>query len=506
MRIERAGLSLALWDGRGKGKNLRVYLTGLPGQTHYERVWLEEGQGNIYPPVTRTFADSNFINAAEKWLASQGNPTWGQVCQWVMAPSQPAPIPQPTGPTMDTLRSTLEQSLIVHLVPAARMAGLAFKNGLQKAEIIDRLCRNEDLARRAVDALAKLREGNLPEPSRARPDWLDDDEPTPGPTAPQLVPEQAPAPTIDLSQYVKRPELAPFAREHWAREQILAAEGRVSQRCDALDAAVAELQEKRPLVITLPGKPEPVKVNGLRHEKFEDALRACQAGVHVMLVGPAGSGKTYAAEQIAHALSLTYHKQPPVNYAHEILGHFDAHNRYHRTPTREAVEHGGLLNLDEFDASSADAGLACNQVADSSSFVAFPDGMVAKNRDFVIIAGTNTDGSGATMEYAGRARLDGATLNRFALIQWGYDPRVEDSIGSACPEWVAAVRAVRAFALQRGILDVCATMRDIATGVRLIGAGLSRTRVLEMTQQRGAVKEAWAEVCRLPAVSRFIKG
>jgi MoxR-like ATPase len=224
-----------------------------------------------------------------------------------------------------------------------------------------------------------------------------------------------------------------------------------------------------------------------------------------MLVGPAGSGKTYAAEQVAHALSLKYHKQPPVNYAHEILGHFDAHNRYHRTPTREAVEHGGLLNLDEFDASSADAGLACNQVADSSSSVAFPDGMVTKHADFVIVAGTNTDGSGATMEYAGRTRLDGATLNRFALIRWDYDSRLEDSVGASCPQWVAAVRAIREFSKSRGILDVVATMRDIAHGAKLL-ARVDRAKVLAMTQRRGALVECWRDIEALPAVRTFLKG
>jgi len=477
MKTERAGLTLSLWDGRSKGKNLRIYLTGLTGQSGRASVWLEEGEGNIYPPRVRTYGDSNFTFAAEKWLASQGNPTWGQVCQWVMQPAPASPVPQ--APIPANHRATLESALIVHLVPAARMAGLAFRNGLAKGEIIERLCRNEDLTRRAVEALETLRKGgDSPKPAPAPANWLDDDEPTGERSEPTQAPaSEARVSDVDLSPYAKRTELAPFATRDWAREQILAAEGRAAQRLD-----------------------------GLRHARFEDALRAAQAGVHVMLVGPAGSGKTYAAEQIAHALSLTYHKQPPVNYAHEILGHFDAHNRYHRTPTREAVEHGGLLNLDEFDASSADAGLACNQVADSSSAVAFPDGMVRKHKDFVIIAGTNTDGSGATMEYAGRARLDGATLNRFALIRWDYDPRVEDSIGSTCPAWVAAVRAIRAFAKQRGILDVCATMRDIATGARLIGAGLPRSTVLEMTQRRGALVEAWTEIERLREVSTFVKG
>jgi cobaltochelatase CobS len=499
---QRAGLTLSLWDGRDRGKNLRIYVRGLARQHANDAVWLEEGAGkgagNIYPPVARTYGDSNFVFALEKWLAAQGSPTWGQVCQWVMQPAAPAPAPIP-----ENLRATLEEALIVHLAPAARMAGLAFKNGLQKAEIIERLLRNEELARRAVDALDTLRKGEKPEnraPSTPASDWLSDD--APAPPAPK---SEASAPNVNLSEYVKRPELAPYAKHsdvNSVRSQVITAK----EAIEGLQAQVKALQEAQPVVISLPNKPEPVKVNGLRHAKFEQMLRALQAGVHVMLVGPAGSGKTYAAEQAAHALSLTYHKQPPVNYAHEILGYQDAHSRYVRTATREAVEHGGLLNLDEFDASSADAGLACNQVADSSSFVSFPDGLIAKHKDFVIVAGTNTDGSGATMEYAGRARLDGATLNRFALIQWDYDSRLEDQVGAACPQWVAAVRGIRAFAKARGILDVVATMRDIGTGARLVAGGISRSDALEMTQKRGALKECWNDVLRLPAVATFLKG
>jgi cobaltochelatase CobS len=498
VRGQNMATTLGLWTHPKNPADIRLYVNGFPGQQRDQRVYIDptgEAHARGYDDNT---ADQLRLAVADWFAKTHG--TFEVAMRSIVTPT---PIHTPKIP-MDT-RRTLEESLIVQLAPAARMAGLAFKNGLSKAEIIERLMRNEALAQRAVECLESLRGGQTPERDAPKPDWLDDDAPVSPPPAP-IPASEARAPLVDLSAYVRRPELQDYAKHsdvNSVRSQVITAKGDIT----ALQTRVESLEHNAPVVISLPNKPEPVKVNGLRHEKFEDMLRALQAGVHVMLVGPAGSGKTYAAEQAAHALGLKYHKQPPVNYAHEILGSINpVSDKLVRTPTRDASEFGGLLNLDEFDASSADAGLACNQVADSSSYIAFPDGLIPKHRDFIIVCGTNTDGSGATMEYAGRARLDGATLNRFARIQWDYDPRLEDQMGAKHPAWIAAIRAIRAFAKQRGILDVVATMRDISTGSRLLDAGLSPSKVLEMTQQIGATRECWADILRIAAVSAFLKG
>jgi cobaltochelatase CobS len=487
VRGQNMATTLGLWTHPKNPADVRLYVNGFPGQQRDQRVYIDPTGEAHARGYDDNVADQLRLAVADWFAKTHG--TFEVAMRSIVTPT---PIHTPKIP-MDT-RRTLEESLIVQLAPAARMAGLAFKNGLSKAEIIERLLRNEALARRAVECLESLR-GKNPAPAPA-PDWLDDNAPIPVP-----APVSPPPQNIDLSAYAKRTYVdSEIALQNTAHKMA-------GEKITALHTRVESLERNAPVVISLPNKPEPIKVNGLRHEKFEDMLRALQAGVHVMLVGHAGSGKTYAAEQAAHALGLKYHKQPPVNYAHEILGSINpVSDKLVRTPTRDASEFGGLLNLDEFDASSADAGLACNQVADSSSYIAFPDGLIPKHRDFIIVCGTNTDGSGATMEYSGRARLDGATLNRFARIQWDYDPRLEDQMGAKHPAWIAAIRAIRAFAKQRGILDVVATMRDISTGVRLLDAGLSPTKVLEMTQQIGATRECWADILRIAAVAQFLKG
>lgn len=490
--ITRNGLTLSLWDGREKGKNLRVYLNGLPGQMKGDAVWLECGAGDIYPPIARSYGDSNFVFAAEKWLQTQGNPTWGQVCAWM---TQPTPIPAPVVP--QNLRHALESALIVHLVPAARMAGLAFKNGLQKAEIIDRLLRNEELAKRAVAALETLRNGGTPDKKPA-PDWLADEEPmqTGGAPAPALNT----LPAVDLSAY---------ARITYVDGQTAALRERAGSIEKAMlhqSAAIKALQDAAPIVLQFPEKPAPVKVDGLTHPQFADLVRDLRAGLHCMLVGGAGSGKTTASEQAAKALERKYYKHAPPQYVHEILGHFDAHNRYNRTATRDAVEHGGVVCYDEADRSAAEALIALNAVLDASEYVAFPDGLIRKHPDFVAVLCTNTDGSGATMQYASASRQDGSTMDRVMVYDWQIDPRIETQMSRGEAAWLAAVLAIREFVRTRGILDVVATARATKHGAISLQSGADRVKVLERTCKRGALVEAWPDVLRLPAVAAYLKG
>jgi hypothetical protein len=405
-------------------------------------------------------------------------------------------------------RAALEAANVVHLVPAARMAGFRFRIGLTKAGIIEGLARYPAMMAAAVMALQRLQAGDSPPaPPRAlAADWLDDDNAPAPPPAPILTPptpQPEPRGDVDLSEYAKRT---------WTREEILVAEGRSTRRMDAVQAMVAiaqqdikALQESRPIVIALPERPEPIPVHGVAHPQFPDLLLTLRAGLHCMLVGPAGSGKTYSAEQAAIILAKKFFAQGAVTYAHELLGYIDAHSRYVRTQFRDAFEHGGIILLDEFDASSPEAALVVNAGL-ANGFCAFPDGLVQKHPEFVCIVGANTDGSGATISYSGRARLDGAFLDRFIMFRWNVDPRIEAQLSAGNGEWLELVRAVRAFALKRDILDVVATPRAVKFGAALLQQGMPRAAVLERTLKRGALVEAWPEVERLPIVANFLRG
>lgn len=400
------------------------------------------------------------------------------------------------------LRARLEATNIIHLVPAARAAGFRFRNGLSKAQIIDGLARYPAMLSACVATLEKT-----PAPSNAA-DWIDEPEPT---NAPAPIPTPTPTPIAQAS--AQAIDLSEYATREWARGEILAAEGRSARRVDAVSdelnthaALIKELQEQRPLALHFPERCEPLLINGLRHPRYVEFLRALRAGLHCALIGGAGTGKTTATEQAARDLGLKYYKEKPFTFPHEVLGHFDARNNYHRTPTREAVENGGLICFDEADRSTPEALIALNAVLDTSEFVAFPDQIVRKHPDFRGVFAGNTDGSGATMQYTSASRQDGSTLDRLVTFQWDIDERIESNMARGHEDLLAAVRAIRKFVSDRGIMDVLGTPRATKHGAILLESGMARPLILEVTCKRGALVEAWSEVLRLPAVVNFLRG
>ena len=100
------------------------------------------------------------------------------------------------------------------------------------------------------------------------------------------------------------------------------------------------------------------------------------------------------------------------------------------------------------------------------------------------IATANTLGTGPTAEFAGRQKLDPATLNRFVKIFIDTDESMEDSIvtdmlGEATAQaWLKKVRHVR-----RAVADLrikhFVTMRDSINGARLIAPGAGKFSQVE---------------------------
>lgn len=70
------------------------------------------------------------------------------------------------------------------------------------------------------------------------------------------------------------------------------------------------------------------------------------------MVGPAGSGKTTIASQVAQALGLDFYCYGAISQAFEFLGYYDANGKYVETDFYRAFKHGGLVLMDEMDAST----------------------------------------------------------------------------------------------------------------------------------------------------------
>ncbi|MDX1964336.1 MAG: AAA family ATPase [Pirellulales bacterium] len=182
----------------------------------------------------------------------------------------------------------------------------------------------------------------------------------------------------------------------------------------------------------------PVKSTERRHKLLPKLLRKLAAGLHVMLVGPAGSGKTTLASQAAQELGLEFSfiSCSAGMSEGQLLGRLlpvEAGGTFNYVPSAlvEAYESGkSLFLLDEFDAADGNTATVLN-AALAGKTMALPNRaanpLAQRHKDFKLIAAANTFGLGADRMYAGRNQLDGATLNRFtcATIEVDYDRELE---------------------------------------------------------------------------------
>jgi len=240
------------------------------------------------------------------------------------------------------------------------------------------------------------------------------------------------------------------------------------------------LANHRPLMVQVNDMP-PVDV-GRAHHCFEDVLLMVVAGTSPFLVGPAGSGKTTLAEQIAKALDRKFYMAARVTSEFKLVGFIDAQGNCVRTQFREAYEHGGVFLFDEVDASDPDAMTAFN-AALANGYADFPDGMVHRHPDICAIAAGNTFGRGADRQYVGRNQLDAATLDRFQIYEVDYDEELEVFLAGNEP-WARYVQAVRAAAEEAKIRHVISPRASIA-GAKLLAAGMSLTKVVQATIWKG---------------------
>ena len=218
------------------------------------------------------------------------------------------------------------------------------------------------------------------------------------------------------------------------------------------------------------------------HKALERVLRYAANRKAVILVGPAGSGKTTLAEQVAEALKLPFYMSGKCVDEVKITGYMDGGGTYRTTAFRKAYEEGGLFLFDEIDGWSPDALVAVNAPL-AGKWGDFPDGMVKRHPDFVPIAAANTYGRGADRQYVGREQLDAATLDRFGVIEIDYDEDLELAI-SPDREWTKFCQKVRKACDDEKVRHIVSPRASIAGG-EMLAAGDLRADVEETYVWRG---------------------
>jgi len=209
-------------------------------------------------------------------------------------------------------------------------------------------------------------------------------------------------------------------------------------RIDSVEQKVDNLAEMIAKGLIKEIKPDSVKNEGdeLKHFQFDTIKMMLEENKQVLLVGDAGSGKTYLGEQLAkaldcklfHALSLT----SGMSESH-ITGRMNIKGTFLTPEFLHIVEHGGLILLDEFDNGDTDVLVGLNSLL-ANGFISCPlrtgNELAIRHDDCYIVCSANTWGNANSGNMYVRKQLDGATLDRFVCskVEVGNDRRITTRI------------------------------------------------------------------------------
>jgi MoxR-like ATPase len=162
------------------------------------------------------------------------------------------------------------------------------------------------------------------------------------------------------------------------------------------------------------------------HFKHSEVSKLVQANEAVLLTGERGTGKTTLAMDVAKHLKLTFYSMSMTRQTtlSHLLGFMNVNGIYIPSQIRLASEQGGLVLLDELDASDPNVLLCLNTI--ENGYLSFPDKVVTLHKDFRLAATCNPQDN--HKDYNGRAKLDAATLDRFDKIDIERDEDLEKSL------------------------------------------------------------------------------
>lgn len=186
------------------------------------------------------------------------------------------------------------------------------------------------------------------------------------------------------------------------------------------------------------------------HKLFSDLMYLVSKRDHAYLFGDPGSFKSTAARQVAEALGwdygyISFNPQTPDS---RIMGFIDANGIFRDPVFYRLYKNGGIFCIDECDNAAASLLTALNGCLENGE-AAFPNGMVKRHENFVLIATGNTAGRGANPMFPERRPFDCAFAERFTYLEWQYDETLERAItlskNPAAGYWQDWILQVRAF-------------------------------------------------------------
>ena len=278
-----------------------------------------------------------------------------------------------------------------------------------------------------------------------------------------------------------------FKRLAGAIEEHLEVKGSIDEPAvrRIVDEKVAEARLPRPIEVHLDDGRK-VTLEGRVHFQFQALMEFVQEGHrNILMVGPAGSGKTTLAKSMAEALQLPFgfiSLSAGVTETH-LLGRVlpKADGSWGHVPTRfiEVYEGGGVFLLDEMDGADSNVLVAINAAMANGLLCNPVTGQVhVRHKDCYILAAGNTWGRGGDTQYVGRNQLDAATLDRFILstLRVTYDRDLERDLArgalseAQADELLAWVDTLRTRIAEHRLRRVAST-RLVVNGVAAMRTG-----------------------------------
>lgn len=200
-------------------------------------------------------------------------------------------------------------------------------------------------------------------------------------------------------------------------------------------------------------------------QPHEQLKKLIEAGMrNIWMVGPAGCGKSTMARMTAKELNLPYLciSCGIGTSATEFLGY--------KYPTRESTKFAeyyakpSIILIDEMTALDPAVGQVLN-AALANDEIETTTGLVSRNPECIIIATSNTFGSGASRQYVANNQLDASTIDRFigGIIEVDYSVDYESQYDIDVVNYVWKLReCIKACNIRR-----IASTRMIQSGTRM---------------------------------------
>lgn len=200
-------------------------------------------------------------------------------------------------------------------------------------------------------------------------------------------------------------------------------------------------------------------------QPHEQLKRLIEAGMrNIWMVGPAGCGKSTMARMTAKELNLPYLciSCGIGTSATEFLGY--------KYPTRESTKFAeyyakpSIILIDEMTALDPAVGQVLN-AALANDEIETTTSLVSRNPECIIIATSNTFGSGASRQYVANNQLDASTIDRFigGIIEVDYSVDYESQYDVDVVNYVWKLReCIKACNIRR-----IASTRMIQSGTRM---------------------------------------